>query len=297
MARRAQENRGALSKRTKTTSVIRNELMKHYSDDPLTVLERTSRTFFLPISRMPARLKEATTSAYLCMRAIDEIEDHPTLPNAAKSHLLSQISLTLQAFSYKHDERIDDALCSVFAAHQEVLPEVSLRLGEWTRYAPREIAPRIMGDTAAMAERMAHWARVGWHIRHRADLDAYTYSVAAAVGLLMCDIAAWFDGCQLDRNAAIHFGRGLQLTNIARNRQEDLARGANFYPPGWTDADLREYAAHWLCLAAQYAKTLPEAPFSYFIKIPLALTEATLAALAHGRPKLTRDDVLAIVNA
>lgn len=271
-------------------------MMNHSLDDPLTVLERTSRTFFLPISRMPARLKEATASAYLCMRAIDEIEDHPTLPNATKSSLLEQISLALQAFSYEHDASIAEALQPIFAPYWNALPEVSLRLGEWAAYAPREIAPRIMGDTSAMASRMAHWARTNWHIRHRADLDAYTYSVAAAVGLLMCDIAAWFDGAQLDRNAAIHFGRGLQLTNIARNRQEDLARGANFYPPGWTDADLREYAAYWLDLTAQYAKTLPEAPFSYFIKIPLALAEATLNALANGRVKLTREDVLAIVN-
>ncbi len=265
-------------------------------DDPLVVLERTSRTFFLPISRMPARLKEATAAAYLCMRAIDEIEDHPSLANATKVHLLEQISLALQAFSYERDACVTDALRPVFAAHRHVLPEVSLRLGEWANYAPREIAPRIMGDTATMAHRMAHWARVNWHIRHRNDLDAYTYSVAAAVGLLMCDVAAWFDGAQLDRSAAIHFGRGLQLTNIARNRQEDLARGADFYPPGWMDADLREYAAHWLRLTAQYARTLPEAPFSYFIKIPLALAEATLDALANGRAKLSREDVIAIVN-
>lgn len=272
-------------------------MMNQSPDDPLTVLERTSRTFFLPISRMPARLKEATTSAYLCMRAIDEIEDHPTLPNVTKSNLLEQISFALQAFSYEPDASVGDALASIFALHRGALPEVTLRLGEWAAYAPREIAPRIMSDTAAMAARMAHWVRVSWRIHHRTDLDAYTYSVAAAVGLLMCDIAAWFDGTQLDRNAAIHFGRGLQLTNIARNRMEDLARGANFYPPGWTDGDIRDYAAHWLRLAARYAETLPEAPFSYFIKIPLALAEATLDALANGRAKLTREDVFAILNA
>ena len=42
-------------------------------DDFLRVLKDTSRTFFIPIVRLPQRLQEAVGSAYLCMRAIDEI--------------------------------------------------------------------------------------------------------------------------------------------------------------------------------------------------------------------------------
>ena len=37
------------------------------------VLKETSRTFYIPIARLPARLQEAVAGAYLCMRAIDEI--------------------------------------------------------------------------------------------------------------------------------------------------------------------------------------------------------------------------------
>ena len=39
--------------------------------DALRVLEETSRTFFLPIIRLPKGLQEAVASAYLCLRAID----------------------------------------------------------------------------------------------------------------------------------------------------------------------------------------------------------------------------------
>ncbi len=112
----------------------------------------------------------------------------------------------------------------------------------------------------------------------------------------MCDIMAWYDGTQMDRRHAIHFGRGLQVTNIARNRAEDIQRGADFYPPGWTDTDIRNYAAHWLKLTANYAATLPEAPFSYLIKIPLALAEATLEALAQGHDKLSREQVISLTR-
>lgn len=262
----------------------------------MAVLEQTSRTFFIPISRMPDGLREATTSAYLCMRAIDEIEDHADLTNTEKSVLLGQISLALQAFSYEPESDVAATLSGVLQPYTRALPQVSLRLGEWAAHSPVEIAPRIISDTIAMADRMTYWASVNWRIGSRADLDAYTYSVAAAVGLLMCDIAMWHDHTPLDRSAAIYFGRGLQLTNIARNRADDLARDVDFYPPGWDDTDMRKYAAHWLALTSRYAQTLPDAPFSYFIKIPLALAEATLEAMSNGREKLTREAVMSIVN-
>ena len=266
------------------------------TQDPMTVLEATSRTFFIPISRMPPGLKEATASAYLCMRAIDEIEDHPTLDHADKSALLHQVSLAFQAYPYHGNADIAEALARVFEACPGDLPAVSLGLGAWANHAPSNIAPRIWSDTAAMADRMAHWTSINWRIRNPADLDAYTYSVAAAVGLLMCDIIAWYDGTQLDRAHAILFGRALQVTNIARNRSEDLRRGVDFYPPGWTDADIRGYAGELLTATSRYAETLPEAPHNYFIRIPLALAEATLQALAGGQAKLTRQAVLDIVG-
>jgi farnesyl-diphosphate farnesyltransferase len=184
----------------------------------------------------------------------------------------------------------------VFEPYRRGLPDVSLKLAQWANHSPAEIAPRIWADTAAMADRMAHWASVNWRIRHVEDLNAYTFSVAAGVGLLMCDILAWHDGTQMNRSDAIAFGRGLQLTNIARNRREDLERGADFYPPGWNDADMRAYASCWLQVTSDYSKTLPPKAFSYFIKIPLALAEATIQTLAEGKPKLTRETVMAIVG-
>jgi farnesyl-diphosphate farnesyltransferase len=50
-----------------------------FQKDALDILEATSRTFFIPISRLPPGLLEAVGSGYLCLRAIDEIEDHKEL--------------------------------------------------------------------------------------------------------------------------------------------------------------------------------------------------------------------------
>ena len=263
--------------------------------DALRVLEETSRTFFLPIVGLPKGLQEAVASGYLCLRAIDEVEDHPSLEGTIKASVLQAMSLALQAqtsvekFSHKAFEQIFDS----FGLD---LPEVTTRIGEWACYAPKFIAPRVWEATAAMADRMAHWAENGFYVKTKADLDRYTYGVAGAVGLLLCDIWGWFEKVQINRSHGIQFGRGLQLVNILRNREEDLARGVDFYPEGWTDDDMFAYARQNLDGFDEYAQTLPRTTFMRFVSIPRALAYATLDALEKGREKLTRKEVVKIVR-
>jgi farnesyl-diphosphate farnesyltransferase len=107
---------------------------------------------------------------------------------------------------------------------------------------------------------------------------------------------AWFGGGQLDRSHAIHFGRGLQAVNILRNHEEDLARGVDFFPVGWTHEQMEQYARLNLALAEEYAHTLPPSPFASFIRIPLALAHATLDALDRGETKLSRSAVIQIIQ-
>lgn len=265
------------------------------SQEAKIALKATSRTFYIPISRLPGGLQEAIGSAYLCMRAIDEIEDHPELDRDRKAKLLGSISETMQAQT-ANDEFASHELDAIFKGYVNTLPDVSRRLGEWACQAPAAIAPRIWDATAAMADRMAQWALNGWHIQTKSDLDRYTYSVAGAVGLLICDLGAWFDGFQMNRTRAIQFGRGLQSVNILRNRGEDLNRGIDYLPNGWDLARMHQYARHNLVQAEAYANTLPRRPFTYFIRIPLVLAIATLDALERGEAKLSRTAVLKLVH-
>ncbi len=264
-------------------------------DEMLTTLEKTSRTFYLPIVRLPSGLKEAVAAGYLCMRAIDEIEDHETLKNPVKAQLLRAISWVLQAQTtvenFAHHE-----LTAIFKDYVKILPEVTLRLGEWACAAPKFIAPRIWEATGAMADRMSHWAEKGWKIQTPADLDRYTFGVAGAVGLLLCDIWAWFEQAQIDREHAIQFGRGLQAVNILRNRKEDLSRGIDFFPKGWTYDDLQSYARNNLDGFNNYAQSLPRTSFISFVYIPRQLAYATLDAISRGEEKVTRSMVLDIVQ-
>ncbi|MEM1308211.1 MAG: phytoene/squalene synthase family protein [Cyanobacteria bacterium P01_D01_bin.71] len=258
----------------------------------LDLLKETSRTFYIPISLLPAKLQAAVASAYLCMRAIDQIEDHPTLDLSSKAQLLRQISLNLQAGT--ESSQVSD-FAKELDEYAAQLEEVTLRIGEWALLAPPTIAPRIWDATAAMADRMAYWADRNWAIATEADLDRYTFSVAGAVGLMLSDLWAWYDGTETSRTDAIGFGRGLQAVNILRNHLEDKERGVDFFPDGWTADDMQRYARRNLKMADAYTQALPKGPARLFCRIPLALAHATVDVLSQGHEKLTREDVMGIV--
>jgi farnesyl-diphosphate farnesyltransferase len=254
------------------------------------ILATTSRTFFIPIAGLPVPLREAVASGYLCLRAIDEIEDHPDLDNVLKARLLRWVALQLQAPFNAEDLERD------LRAQAPALPEVSVRIGEWALLPPHDIAPRIWDATASMAARMAEWADCSWEVQTEADLDRYTFGVAGAVGLLLSDLWAWHDGTQTDRANAIGFGRGLQAVNILRNRRDDLERGVNYFPAGWSTDEMHAYARRNLVMANAYTGSLSNGPARDFCSIPLALASATLDALARGEVKLDRHTVQVLVS-
>lgn len=260
----------------------------------LEILEETSRTFAIPIARLSGDTHDAVASGYLCLRAIDEIEDHDELPVATKVEVLRGISRTLQEVGDKLGASAFDPVFTTAGARTG-LPEVTLRLAEWANLAPGQIAPRVHDATATMAERMAGWAEAGWQVNTRADLDRYCFSVAGAVGLLLSDIWAQCAAIRTDRRLAVAFGRGLQSVNIARNRAEDANRGVDFYPGGWTDANMYAYARGNLAGADAYTAALPPGEVREFCAIPLALAHATIDTLDGGREKLSRIDVSEIV--
>ena len=143
---------------------------------------------------------------------------------------------------------------------------------------------------------MAYWAANEWAIHTEDDLDCYTFSVAGAIGLLLSDLWAWYDGTQADRVHAVGFGRGLQAVNILRNRPEDLTRGVDYFPDGWEESNLFAYARRNLALADRYTEALPPGPALEFCQIPLALAYATLDVMSQGERKLSRSAVHRLVQ-
>lgn len=263
--------------------------------DAMKVLKETSRTFYIPIKLLEVNVREAVASAYLCMRAIDEIEDHEQLKTETVSELLNSVSAILE----QHIETaapIDAALDALFAPYSRELPEVTLRLAEWVEFCPSGIRNQVLESTAEMGRGMADWAEKGWVVHTREELDDYTYYVAGLVGVMLTDIWRWYDGTETDRELAVGFGRGLQAVNILRNYKEDAVRDVNFFPDGWVLAEMFAYAEENLTLADRYMEHIQTKTIFNFCNIPLALAHGTLDSLKEGREKLSRLEVMKIVN-
>ncbi|MEK4761265.1 phytoene/squalene synthase family protein [Viridibacillus sp. FSL E2-0187] len=253
--------------------------------EAMSVLKETSRTFFIPITFLQKEMKTTVATAYLCMRAIDEIEDHEDLDIAVKSDLLRQVSaLLLKPFD-------NDAYLSLLKPYENILPEVTIRLGDWLALCPEDIRETIAASTSEMAEGMAKWADKNWVVKTREDLDDYTYYVAGLVGTMLSDIWRWGAGIETDRELAIGYGRGLQAVNILRNQEEDDERGVSFMPEGWTRDDLFKYAEENLAKGDLYNKSIKKRSILMFCKIPLALAHKTLQAMRNGHEKMTRQEV------
>jgi len=54
-----------------------------------------------------------------------------------------------------------------------------------------------------MADRMAMWADKNWDIKTKKDLNAYTFSVAGAVGLILSELWEWYEGVKTSRELAL----------------------------------------------------------------------------------------------
>lgn len=259
---------------------------KNFPKDAMRVLKETSRTFYIPITFLDKELKHTVASAYLVMRAIDEIEDHEEVENDTKHAILMQVSdLLKQPFD-------EEQYLQLLAPVKDKMPEVTLRLGDWLRACPENTVHIVMNSAHEMAYGMAKWVKADWNIQTKEDLDDYTYYVAGLVGVMLSDIWEQSAGVKTDRDLAIGYGRGLQAVNILRNEQEDYdERGVSFVPDDWTRQDLFDYADGNLAKADEYMKSINKKTILLFCRLPLALAHKTLKAMKNGREKISRQEV------
>src|SRR5699024_6483560 len=103
------------------------------------ILKETSRTFYIPITLLKRELRLTVGSAYLCMRAIDEVEDHETLQADIKEYLLQETKNLLLG-----EDGFDKvAYQKLIDPYEGELPEVTTRLGDWLDVCPDGIVAKV----------------------------------------------------------------------------------------------------------------------------------------------------------
>ena len=260
---------------------------KQLQKEAMRVLKDTSRTFYIPITFLERDLKHAVGASYLCMRALDEIEDNENVSNTVKHDILMKVK---ELFVYPFDEA---AYFEALGAEKEKMPEVTLRMKDWIEFCPEGARPYMFEACNEMAFGMGKWCKKNFEVHTREDLDEYTYYVAGLVGRLLSQLWEWKTGLVTDHDLAIGYGRGLQAVNILRNEEEDMEeRGVSFVPDGWTRDDLFAYADEQLAHGDAYIESVKSKKLIYmFAKLPHVLAHKSLAVMKQGREKMTRAEV------
>ncbi len=82
----------------------------------------------------------------------------PALSNQAKAGILQKVSLAIQGYSHEQQDSLHAMLEPVLMPYAACCPKSACTWQNGPPMRRMTIAPRIWADTAAMAERMAHWA-------------------------------------------------------------------------------------------------------------------------------------------
>jgi phytoene synthase len=172
------------------------------------VLARGSRSFALAGALLGRRTRDDAAVLYAwCRRADDRIDE--VCGSCSRSDQLSRQLAALRA-------EVDDS----YAGQAKNPMDLALAELVQRRRIPRAYFQDLLDGFAMDAE--------GRSYATFDELDRYGYHVAGVVGLMMCHVL----GVQDDRcmRAAARLGMAMQLTNIARDVAEDLARGRQYLP-------------------------------------------------------------------
>ena len=257
------------------------------------ILRRTSRSFYLTIRLLPGSLRGDVSLAYLLARATDTIADTSTGPPERRIALLREArnsvgKIRIEGFdadAWARDQR-DPAEADLLRA----LPQL------WSRLPARDETARallicvmdhILEGQIFDLERFSPNAPP----LTREELERYTFLVAGSVGEFWHDLCRHRladysrDHCDVMRRRARHYGQGLQLVNIIRDRAMDDALGRIYLPEGEV-VRAEAQARDWLGEGAEYCAALRSGRLRYATLLPALLGLRTLG-LSAAQPRGT----------
>ena len=229
-----------------------------------TLLRDVSRSFYLTLRVLPARVRAPIGLAYLLARATDTLADASSVPVAIRRAALESLRNRILD-SAAPDPRwpeFDVESPDVTEGERVLLrriPEALAILDRsqmWEKGCIRSVLETIVGGQILDLDRFGGM-RPGSGVVALADaraLDDYTYRVAGCVGEFWTQVCRnrLFPQAPLDDAAfqadGIRFGKGLQLINILRDLPKDLQAGRCYLPldelagVGLTPADLLDPA-------------------------------------------------------
>ncbi|MFN2452214.1 MAG: phytoene/squalene synthase family protein [Candidatus Dormibacteria bacterium] len=171
------------------------------------VIRRHARSFAFAARFLPRDVRDDVAVVYAYYRVVDDLVDENT-------GALSRAEIEAQLTAWDSWLAAGTPRCDSDAVHR-ALPEVIVR-----RALDRDALRRVIaGQRADLVHRRPATL---------AELEEYSYDVAGSVGVVMASLLGATD--PRARAHAADLGCAMQLTNICRDVDEDLARGRVYLP-------------------------------------------------------------------
>ncbi len=208
------------------------------------ILRAVSRSFYLSVRLLPARLREPVALGYLLARSTDTVADTASVPQRTRIETLRRLADIIQR---KTPHVVADDLIAAFVPLQtnpaekkllESLPESLQWLDHMEpadRADIRAVLEKITGGQMLDLERFPDPSEIR-ALDTAADLDEYTYLVAGCVGEFWTRLCfrhvRGFADLSEEKMLALGqaYGMGLQLINVLRDAGNDLRAGRCYFP-------------------------------------------------------------------
>jgi len=207
------------------------------------LLKATSRSFYLTLRVLPARVRPQISLAYLLARTADTIADTEIVPLAQRLDALQKLRERILDRSSAPLSFGELARQQTSPAERTLLEKVenSVALLQKLSPADRQRVRSVLDIIAGGQELDLQWfadasAENIIALKSAAELDGYTYRVAGCVGEFWTQLcrAHLFPYAELEDaqlfGDSIRFGKGLQLVNILRDLSVDLRKGRCYLP-------------------------------------------------------------------
>lgn len=281
------------------------------------LLKSVSRSFYITIRILPAKIRAPIGLAYLLARASDTIADSADIPPAERRKHLERFNALVQHGGREGLAEIQARIRSNHAGENILIEELARcldwleSLEEFDRTQIRAVLAKIIHGQDLDLERFADTSHT-ISLRADAELEEYTYLVAGCVGEFWTEVCVYhlprYSDLPKDRllTLGVDYGKALQLVNILRDLPADFASGRCYLPADETTAALwsqkpaaaREEYLRWIRRAAellesgrQYIKSLRPARLRLGCYLPWELGRQTLTLLAARMPLETKERV------
>jgi farnesyl-diphosphate farnesyltransferase len=275
----------------------------------LALLKAVSRSFYLSIRLLPSGLRRPVAVGYLLARTSDSIADAPGLDASTRLQMLQQFDDDVQGrcppspIPAPHgmneaEARLLGALpnCVAWldALAAEDRADVMTVLGHITHGQTLDV--ERFGEASAAQRRS---------LTTDEELDEYTYLVAGCVGefwtkLSFRHVRAFANLPETQMlDLGRQYGKALQLINVLRDADEDLAQGRQYIPDPIEPAQWMHAARAGLDCGMRYSLAIASRRIRVASALPALIGARTLSLLESaphaGRVKVPRRDVRSLL--